>query len=582
MKELKYSEILSANREIEESLSGNRYEMAVLSNIVTSQIKDILEYALRVHGINAHVKFGDYDNIVQESEKFRDTNLVIIFWELANIIDGLQYKANLMDDNEINNLISKVKAEIDFVISNLKKTSMVLINKFSSLIFNYQNLRRNNFDIVCSELNDYLQKKISSNIILIDIDKILAKVSIDRSVDLRYYYSSKALYTIEFYKEYSNYIKPVILSATGKSKKALIFDCDNTLWRGILEEDGFDGIKISSNTNNGVVFEEVQSVALELNKKGVLIGLCSKNNSQDVDEIINNHPDMKLRDENITIKKVNWNDKAENLKSIATELNIGLDSLVFIDDSDFEINYIRESLPEVTVLQVPSKSHEYPRMIRENIMLFYNISESREDIKKMQMYKEQRQRETLKNSFKNLEDYLKSLDLKLTIFINEKSLISRMAQLTQKTNQFNLTTKRYTETDMEKFVESAEYRVFAFESKDKFGSYGVTGLVILKLYLKEKIAEVDTFLMSCRVIGRNFEFALFNFLVNYVNNLDIQSINGRYIKTLKNEQVRDMYENFGFDLISRSDNEKKYSLNPANYKPKYLDYIGIIIYGSSN
>ena len=430
--------------------------------------------------------------------------------------------------------------------------------------------------MVCSELNEYLQQKVSSNIIFIDIDKVLAKVSIDRSVDLRYYYSSKALYTIEFYREYSNYIKPVILSAAGKSKKALIFDCDNTLWMGILEEDGFNGIKMSSNTDYGVVFEEVQSVAFELSKKGILVGLCSKNNSQDVDEVINNHPDIKLRDENIIIKKVNWNDKVENLKSIAAELNIGLDSLVFIDDSDFEVNYIRKCLPEVTVLQVPSKAHEYPRMIRENIMLFYNISESEEDIQKMQMYKEQRQRETLKSNFKSLEDYLKSLDLKLTIFINEKSLISRMAQLTQKTNQFNLTTKRYTETDMEKFLESDEYRVFAFESKDKFGSYGVTGLAILKLYLKEKIAEIDTFLMSCRVIGRNFEFAFFDFLVSYVNSSDIQSINARYIKTLKNEQVRDMYENFGFELISRSDNEKKYFLNPASYKPKYLDYIGVI------
>ncbi len=576
MKKIKYFEIIKANKDIESTLSGSRYNIAVFSNIVTNPLNDILEYALRIDGINAHVEFGDYDNIIRNSQKVKNVNLVIVFWELANILNGLQYKVNLMNSKEINSLISKVKEEINFVISNLKETPIILFNKFSSLIFNYQNLKQNNFDLVCDELNDYLQKKVSSNFFIIDIDKIIAKVSISKSIDLRYYFSSKALYSIEFYKEYSSYIKPIIFSAEGRSKKIIIFDCDNTLWKGVLEEDGFDNIKMSSESSEGAIFEEIQSIALELNKKGVLLGICSKNNSNDVEEVINTHPDMKLKQENITIKKINWNDKVENLKLIAKELNIGLDSFVFVDDSDFEINYIKERLPEVVVLKVPAKAHEYPQMLRENSLLFYNISEPKEDILKIQIYKEQAEREKLKNNFKNLEEYLMSLNLMLTVFINERSIISRMSQLTQKTNQFNLTTKRYTESEIEKFIDNKTYRIFAFEAKDKFGIYGITGLAILKIFTSEKLAEVDTFLISCRVIGRNFEFAFFNFLVDHLSNdFDIQTINAKYIKTLKNERVIDFYENLGFFLVSSNGTEKNYRLNLADYKPKVIDYIKV-------
>jgi len=575
MLNLRYSKILKMNKEIQSSLRGNKYEIVVLSNIIVSPIKEILEYPLRVQDINAYVKFGDYDNILQDSKKFKDSNLIIIFWELPNIVDGLQYKANLMDEVEVINLISKVKSEIDFVISNFKETSLVLINKFSSLIFNYQNLKQNNFDSIAKELNRHLEQKTSLNIILIDIDKVIAKISVEKSVDLRYYYSSKALYTIEFFKEYSYFIKPIILSSNGKSKKALIFDCDNTLWKGILGEDGYDGIEMSNKTRDGIIFEEVQSIALDLSKKGILIGICSKNNPKDVDELIDNHPDMKIKEENIAIKKVNWNDKVANLKAIAKELNIGIDSMVFIDDTDFEVNYIKKYLPQVTVLQVPSKLYEYPRVLRENLGILYNISESDEDLKRIQMYKEQRQRESLKNNFETLEDYLKSLDLKLNIFVNDNELIPRIAQITQKTNQFNLTTKRYTEIDIKHFIKSDDWKVFAFDVEDRFGKYGVTGFAGVKINMNEQKAEIDTFLMSCRVIGRNIEFAFFDFIISYLNNLHISSIYGEYIKTLKNEQVKEFYESLGFKTIFNSEDRKNYELKVADYKPKNLAYIRV-------
>lgn len=575
MNDIKYTEILKTNKELGKSLSADKYRVAVLSNTTVSQLKEILEYTLRTSGINCHAEFGDYDNIVQDSEKFKNFNTVIVFWEPANIISGLQYKANLLDDHGTEKLLSKVKSEIDLVISNLKDTPLVLINKFSATVFNYCNFKKNRLDDICRTLNDYLDKKALPNIIFVDTDKISAKISVEKSIDLRYFYSSKALYTIEFYREYANFIKPVFMSAAGKAKKALILDCDNTLWKGVLGEDGFDGIEMSDKTPYGAIFEEIQSIILALSKKGVLIGLCSKNNQRDVEEVLEKHPDMKIRDKDIAIKKINWNDKVANLKDTAADLNIGLDSMVFVEDSAFEINFITESLPQVTVLRVPLKLEEYPKMLRENLGLFFNISESAEDAKKIQMYKEQNKRETLKCTYKNLENYLKSLKLCLTIFSSSAPSIPRISQLTQKTNQFNLTTKRYTETDIRKFIKETSYKVFHFSAADKFGDYGITGLSIIELNTHGQKAGIDTFSMSCRVIGRNFEFAFFNFLVTYLKKTKIKIINASYNKTLKNGQVAGFYECLGFKVVSGGNDEKKYELSIKDYKYKKLNYIGI-------
>lgn len=575
MNEIKYTEILKTNKELGKSLSGDKYRTAVFSNTTVSQLKEILEYTLRTSGINCHAEFGDYDNIVQDSEKFKNFNAVIIFWELSNIISGLQYKANLLDNTGTEKLLSKVKSEIDLVISNLKDTPLVLINKFSATAFNYCNLRKNRLDYICSVLNEYLEKKTLPNIILVDTDKVLAKISVERSIDLRYFYSSKALYTIEFYREYSNFIKPVFMSANGNAKKALILDCDNTLWKGVLGEDGFDGIEMSDKTRYGAIFEEIQSIILELSKKGILIGLCSKNNRRDVEEVLEKHPDMKIRNGNIAIKKINWNDKVTNLKETASDLNIGLDSMVFVEDSDFEINFITENLPQVTVLRVPQKLEEYPKMLRENLGIFFNISESAEDAKKIQMYKEQEKRETLRCKYKNLEDYLKSLKLCLTIYGSSAPAIPRISQLTQKTNQFNLTVKRYTENDIKKFIRESSYKIFHFDAADKFGDYGITGLSIMKLDSRGQKADIDTFLMSCRVIGRYFEFAFFDFLVKYLKKIKIKIISASYNKTLKNGQVAGFYECLGFKVVSGKDNEKKYEMHMKDYKYKKFDYIRI-------
>jgi FkbH-like protein len=576
---MKYSEILSCNLELGRALTSmRRYKINVISNVTVNQLKDVLEYSLRSKNINAEVSFGNYDNIVQDSGNCAEADLIIIFWEPANLIAGGQFNIELFGLDKTNELLNQIQSEMDIVFHNLKAAPLVLMNTFCSLFFNKSSLRKNNFESLCSALNEYAERNKPNNTLLVSIEKIIAKISIDKAFNARFFYKSSAPYTIDFYKEYSADVLPSMLSVNGFAKKALILDCDNTLWKGVLGEDGSHGISMSAQTADGVIFEEVQTLVLDLVNKGVILGICSKNNPQDIDELLVTHPQMRIRDKDITIKKVNWDDKVSNIKLIATELNIGLDSIVFVDDSSFEVELVRNNLPKVQVLQVPVNLSEYPGMMRRNMELFFNLHTTSEDAKRVEMYKDETLRQDSRHKFHNMEEYLCSLAIEISVYVDVEKFIPRIAQLTQKTNQFNLTTKRYTESEIKMKIDSKDYSVVAFEVKDKFGEYGITGVFILKINKNENMAVIDTFLMSCRIIGRNIEFAVFNFLIKHLDCLGIQKIEMSYIKSAKNEQVKDLYELIGCSVISSDRNGSHFKLNIADYNVINHDYINISCY----
>jgi len=575
IRSVKYADILKYNKELGDYLESNFYNIAVFSNITINQIKEICEYSLRTEGINAHVQIGDYNNIVQSSIKFKQSNMVVVFWEASNIIDSMPFKIESLDDDQQDAILKKTKLEIDLVLRNLQKTPLILFNKFTTIQFSNFNIRENKYDRLVGQLNQYLENNLTANVRLVDLEKVIATVGVEKSLDFRHFYSSKMLYSVAFFKTYVEYIKPIIMGVNGKAKKVLIFDCDDTLWKGILGEDGFKNIEMSQETSDGAVFAEIQSIAMSLIKQGVLIGLCSKNNPEDVDEVIKDHPDMQLRDEDFTIIRSNWLDKVTNLKSIAQELNIGLDSIVVVDDSPFEVNLIKEVLPEITVLQVPGELHKYPEFLRRNIGLFYNLSFTAEDSTKGDIYKQQMLRESVKKEYHDIEDFFTSLELQITIYHEDESIVPRISQLTQKTNQFNLTTKRYTEGDIRNLNVMENSKVIAFSVSDKFGNIGVTGVCII-IVDKNKTACIDTFLISCRIIGRNIEFVLMDYLINTLKDNGINSVKAKYIKTSKNSQVRDFYDKCSFVPTTITDRLREYVLDINDYKPSKINYIEVI------
>jgi FkbH-like protein len=577
MKNLKYTEILKLNKALEGNIQSKPYEIGILSNVTVNSLKEILEYLCRINRIEPKIEFGNFDNIVQDSASLKDKDLNIVIYDVLNIVDQVSEFFEDLEDEKYNSLINKLFTEIDIIFENLKNTATVIFSSFSSLYYNYNNTNFSKIEIFVKELNSYVEKNKTSNVSIINIDKIFALVGFNQSIDYRFYHSSKAPYTFAFLKNYVSAIEPVILRNSGKLKKAIIFDCDNTLWKGVIGEDGIDGIDMSPTSNLGKFFHLVQRIAVFLSKRGVIIGLCSKNNENDVLEVLRNHRDIILKEEHIVIKKVNWDDKASNLREIASDLNVGLDSMIFVDDSNFEINLINEKVPEILTIQVPIVLSDYPDILLRNIYSYFNLVLNSDDARKTEMYKQQFEREKNKTTFNSIEDYLASLEIELTVVKNDKSYIPRIAQLTQKTNQFNLTTHRYTESKVEYFTSDNKHVVHAMFVKDKFGDNGLTGVCIVKEdENNSKNVILDSFLMSCRIIGRNIEFVFIDYIIKELANKGYQTLGADYIQSSKNALVENFYDKVGFNIIENTNGTKKYELKIKSFEIKNIDYIKLV------
>lgn len=574
MKELKYSEILKANNLLKKQVENQKpYQIKVLSNITCNQMGATLSYHLYQQGINANVSFGNYDNIVQDSFQISDLNLVIVHYELLNVVGKTDCYVEDLNDEQIEEIAGSLEGELGMILNNLGMVPCVLFDSFTSMTMSISSLRANKFAQLADRLNRFVSDNKAKNTYLVDIDAIISKKGVDSAFDMKLYLLSKTLYTINFWKEYTYAVSPVILKVTGKAKKAIIFDCDNTLWKGILGEDGFDGIDMSAHSKIGSIYHQVQNMAVWLSKHGVLVGLCSKNNAEDVAEVIEKHPDMALCIENIVVSEVNWNDKASNLRMIAEELNIGIDSLVFVDDSDFEINLIKGQLPQVVCVQVPEAIFDYPGKLAEIINTYFYFSDSKADLDKTNQYKQQAQRNQSKRKYGDIESYLKSLEMEVEFHVDDAAEIERVAQLTQKTNQLNLCTNRYTDSQIEVIKDSSYQSYISLSVKDKFGDSGLTGVAIVS-YADGK-GEINDFLMSCRVMGRNIEFVFMDYIMDYLKNKGCISVSAQYIPTMKNKPVSDFYDKAGVIMIEEKDGAKKYEIMINDFRRKKINYIKV-------
>ncbi|RYZ50030.1 MAG: HAD-IIIC family phosphatase, partial [Sphingobacteriales bacterium] len=570
------TEILQLNKALTGTLSSKPYKIGVLSNVTVNSFREILEYNCRVHQIEPVVEIGNFDNIVQDSAQSADKNMVIIFYELLSVIDDLGIVFNGISDEAFEAIQNKLCSEIDIILANLASIPSIVFNLFSAAAFPASFQGPAKAEQLAATLNDYLLQRKTANLTLIDINKIISGMGQKQAYDFRFYASSKAPYSVAFLKEYTLAIQSLLLKNNGKLKKALIFDCDNTLWKGILGEDGIDGIQYDRDQPKGKYFHQVQQLAAWYSKLGILIGLCSKNNAADVDEVLLQSKTA-LTNDQIVIKKVNWEDKASNLRAIAADLNIGIDSLVFIDDSSFEINLIKEQVPEILTLQVPQNIAEYPDQLQRLVQQYFSLELNKEDAAKTAMYKQNFERESSKTAFTDIEGYLASLGIVITLSENDAQQIPRLAQLTQKTNQFNLTTKRYTEQQVQQFMEQQGGRIFALSVRDKFGDSGLTGMaIVVPDEQDEQTAVIDSFLLSCRVIGRNIEYAFLNYIIDGLKASGFKRVQASFAPTKKNEQVSAFYENAGMQSVERSDDGgNSYTLELTAGERKTYPYIAI-------
>lgn len=401
-----------------------------------------------------------------------------------------------------------------------------------------------------AEAATLLRDNVRSSI-FIDLDEILAQLGRERFFDARYWYSSRFPFSAAAAREIARRVAAIGAVIKHPRAKVIVLDADNTLWGGIIGEDGMQGIALGPDYP-GNAYVAFQRRLLDLQQRGFILAMCSKNNEADVDQVLKEHPHQLLREEHFVARRVNWLPKPQNLEALAEELNVGLDSFIFVDDSEHECLAVRRALPQVEVVRAPAHPLGMPACL-DRVARLEILSLTAEDRAKTQMYAQERQRKELERDVVqrggDVVSYLRSLEMRMRISLDDARQIARLAQLTQKTNQFNLTTRRYSEEQIRVYIESDRDIVGHFTLTDRFGNSGVVGLTILRR-TDPATAVLDTFLMSCRVIGRGAESAFLEALLREISAQGVRKVVGEFVPTAKNSLVAGFLASHGFELQS--------------------------------
>jgi FkbH-like protein len=378
---------------------------------------------------------------------------------------------------------------------------------------------------------------------ILDYDALIARHGSEHWYDERKWLTARlpiaASYLLPMAREWIRFIVPL----SGRTAKVLVVDLDNTLWGGVIGEDGMTGIEVGPEYP-GAAYQALQRALLDLSRKGILLAVCSKNNLDDAMEVLEKHPGMLLRAKDFAALRINWTDKAQSLREIAQELNVGTDALAFLDDNPFERGQVRAALPEITVIDLPKNPLEYAAAVR-NCAVFERLTLSVEDQRRTEIYAAQKQRAGAERNFQSKEDFFRYLEQEAELDPVSVLTLARVAQLTQKTNQFNLTTRRYTEAQIAEMVKQPDWHIFSIRVRDRFGDHGLVGVAIAHDVGEQ--CEIDTFLLSCRVIGRTVESAMLVHLAESAAQRGRKRLVGWFLPTKKNAPARDFYEQHGFD-----------------------------------
>ena len=428
----------------------------------------------------------------------------------------------------------------------------------------YANKIESSFIFQLRKLNFLLQELASqtSNLYICDLSMIQNTIGREKFWSPSIYINTEMVVTIDALPYFAQAVVQIIAALQGNFKKCIILDLDNTIWGGIIGDDGLENIQIGL-LGIGKAFTEFQQWVKKLQQRGVIVAVCSKNTESVAKEPFEKHPDMVLRLSDIAVFVANWENKADNIRKIQQILNIGFDSMVFVDDNPFERNIVRENIPQITVPELPEDPALYLDYLY-GLNLFETVSYSDEDAKRTQQYQKEAERVVFQESFTNEDDFLKSLNMVSDTKPFDDFSIPRIAQLSQRSNQFNLRTVRYTEEDVKRIAQSNQFFTLSFTLEDKFGDNGLICAIILEKK-DNKTLFIDTWFMSCRVLKRGMEAYTLNSIVELAKANGYDQIVGEYIPTPKNEMVHDHYKNLGFEAAST---ENTWKLDVANYEMK--------------
>ena len=544
---------------LEDKERKRNVKIAFLSNTTIQLAIEMFALSSLRHGLEVETMCLEYDQASiaclsknEELSGFAPDFIVVAFdyhfFEGGSFEDKLQHFQNLRDG------ISKnYNAQVLF--QNLTAPP-------ESLFGSYDVLSKESWPgkiaVVNDAVNNFCKEYGDS---LVDINGLVSRIGAEKWFDREQWFAHKLPFHLSFAPIYCDIICRIISAIKGKSSKCLVLDLDNTVWGGIIGDDGMGGIVIGQGNSRGEAHLDFQRFALSLRERGIMLAVCSKNTDEVAREPFKSHPDMLLKEEHITVFQANWKDKASNIKAIAKGLNIGLDSLVFADDNPMERAHVRAALPEVSVPELGNDPANYTWLISA-AGYFESISFSAEDQIRAQAYDAEAKRLEVKEQYGNDGDYLESLGMKIRFAEFDELNRPRITQLINKTNQFNLTTRRYTENEVKTFEEDPNYFTLQARLSDRFGDSGMIAVVIGKK-VSLNCLELDSWLMSCRVLGRKIEEAMMQYIVENAKATGINKLLATYIPTAKNSMVAGHYEGLGFK--NKSGNEKDLADKDSTY-----------------
>lgn len=547
-----------------------KIKIALLGDSATQFLNTALKGMALQENLSIDLYEAEYDQIKQEildtdSELYHFQPEFVIIFHSHQKLNKSFYKKSLEKKPEFaQNWLSELEYFLGVLNENIK-TNIILFNfpeTDDSVFGHFANKTSFSFPFQLRTINYHLMllaQKIK-NLFIADVNHIQAMFGRYQITDPKIYITADTIFSIDFIPHVARMVIDIILPFLGRFKKCIILDLDNTTWGGIIGDDGIENIQIGD-LGIGKAFTELQLWVKQLKERGIILAVCSKNTEHIAKEPFEKHPDMVLRLDDIAVFVANWENKADNIRYIQSILNIGFDSMVFLDDNPFERNIVRQNIPEITVPELPEDPAEYLPYLR-TLNLFETISFTEEDNQRTKQYQEEAGRAILQQKFTNEEEFLENLEMECIVEPVTKFSLPRVAQLTQRSNQFNLRTIRYAEEDVQRnVVENQNMFSLTFTLKDKYGDYGLISVIFLEKQNTQFF--INTWIMSCRVLKRNVENFVLNAIVDLAKEQGVDTIIGEYLPTAKNGMVKDHYEGLGFSALG-----EQWTLTVSDYLPK--------------
>lgn len=553
------------------SVEGKEIKLAVLGNCATQFFSAAIQGYAKLSGINLNVYDADYNQIDAQlldpsSEVFEFKPDNILLWlSTDKIYEEFLDTPISLRKNFAETYMEKLEHYWELIARN--SHARILQPNFTEIddkaLGQYSSKIEAAFIYQIRKLNFLLQESMAKRNNLYPVDLLAVQIQVGQTqfYDAALYYNAKMTIALDTLPYVAKAVVDVLVAMSGRIKKCVICDLDNTLWGGVIGDDGIGGIEIGE-LGRGHAFTNLQRWLKQLKECGIILAVCSKNNEDTAKEPFEKHEEMVLRLSDISIFVANWNDKASNIKMIQKSLNIGMDSIVFLDDNPFERNLVRQMIPEIEVPELPEDPALYLGYL-QRCNYFDTVSYAGENSDRTKQYQAEFERNKLQQQFTSIDDYLISLDMVAEVKAFEPVRYARIAQLTQRSNQFNLRTIRYTEDEIERVANDPNYLTLYYTLRDKFGDHGLISVVILKK-ISDKTIFVDTWLMSCRVLKRGMEEFIINKLVETAEINGFDEIWAEYIPTAKNSMVKDIYSVMGFS----EKEENQYQLDVKSYKKK--------------